>query len=178
MLNGKIKWKNVVTFIDSLDKSSLVFDCGIGNGKYANHRSDITFIGCDTCLPLLEISSQKCDTLQADGICLPFRNKIFDASISIAVIHHLNSIELRKQFIKELVRVTNGPILFTIWNTKALKETWKPIENEENSYLVPWNNREWRYYHLFTKKDIDDLLSDHKNYICIDEKNNYHITIV
>lgn len=53
----------------------------------------------------------------ADCMHLPYRSAVFDSVISIAVIHHLSTIERRVQAVQELCRVTRpgGSLLVYVW---------------------------------------------------------------
>jgi ubiquinone/menaquinone biosynthesis C-methylase UbiE len=52
----------------------------------------------------------KIDVVGADSIQMRFKSSCFDAVLSIAVVHHLSTIERRKQCLRELRRllVHNG----------------------------------------------------------------------
>lgn len=80
------------------------------------------FIGCDRSIKLLEVSKilesnsdyadQKLqldpshESFCCDALALPFRSGIFDATLCIAVLHHISSVERRLQVISELLRIT------------------------------------------------------------------------
>ena len=53
----------------------------------------------------------------ADSLWLPYRTGSFDAVISIAVLHHISSLERRAQLISECMRVVKvgGEALFYAW---------------------------------------------------------------
>lgn len=75
-------------------------------------------MGCDTCLELVNIASSKGgEVVVANCLCLPYQSGVFDSVISIAVIHHLSTVERRIQAIQELCRITKpgGCILVYVW---------------------------------------------------------------
>jgi tRNA (uracil-5-)-methyltransferase TRM9 len=159
-------WNAVKEFLNSLPKYSLVADIGTGNGKYLNYRKDITVIGNDMCENLLNIIADKNSNLnicRANALHLPYRNDIFDAIISIAVFHHVSTIDNRILFLQEVIRILkpNGIGMITVWaREQPIKNTWKDIGN--NDFFVPWvdveNSKTYdRYYHLFSKKEIECL---------------------
>ena len=52
-----------------------------------------------------------------DCLELPFQAAVFDSVISIAVIHHLSTVERRVKAIDELCRITRpgGTLLVYVW---------------------------------------------------------------
>jgi len=90
-------WGSVHKFIQELPKYTRVLDCGCGNGKYLCSRNDLQWSGMDCCTSLLEVAHKKSgkDVLQANALNIPFRSNIFNAVLSIAVIHHLSNQERR-----------------------------------------------------------------------------------
>lgn len=177
-------WKGVQSFLSTLPKYAHVADIGCGNGKYANVRQDLVWMGSDVSENLASIASKrtKKEVLLADGCKLPFKNGIMDASISIAVLHHLPSHKKRKAFLEELLRITQGPVLFTVWaREQHIKSTWMSVDGGSNDYMIPWNNKAMRFYHLFTKEEVLYLLESvglPKQCFRVDfELNNWFVTI-
>jgi len=91
--------------------------------------------------------------------------------MSVAVIHHLSTVALRKQFIQEMIRCTkkNGLIMFTVWMLEQpYKKKWRHLGNGD--FFIPWNNKNGetlqRFYHFFTESEIIDLIPSN----CILEK--------
>lgn len=165
-------WKCVRNFLDHFESGLLIGDIGCGNGKNMLYRLDLHYIGCDITENLVAIARQKTgnEIVVASGCNLPFRENMFDACMSVAVIHHISSVADRKQFLQEMVRCTNlgGLIMFTVWiRDQPLKKKWTPMtEGQEGDYLIPWHNRSddkggevlQRYYHLFTEVEVLDLI--------------------
>ena len=137
-------WPRVEEFINSLDKNTLVADVGCGNGKYLDALSEkrVT-LGSDFSQGLINVCQDKKRKTQAgllvsDCLVSPLRDNLFDAAISIAVIHHMTSFERRLQAFKELARVLKpgGRALATVWafeqkNTNYVDK--KNFENDKNS---------------------------------------------
>lgn len=72
-----------------------LLDLGCGSGATGERLrslfSELTIIGTDICLPLLEwVDFYKC---QSDASCLPFRDNSFDCIIAAASFHHFPNIE-------------------------------------------------------------------------------------
>lgn len=164
----KCHWKGVAAFLDKLPKYALVSDCGTGNGKYINYRKDIQVIANDISTKLALIA-KKYDNQIIIASCtsLPYRDKCFDYSISIAVLHHLDNMTDHIQFIKELIRITKHEILITIWALEQpVKKNWicaKPDGDKykKHDYLIPWNlgnSKALRPYHLFSKAEVEEIM--------------------
>lgn len=189
-------WKCVREFLDSIESELLVGDIGCGNGKNMLYRKDLQYIGCDITENLVKIAREKTsnEIILASGCNLPFLSGLFDASMSVAVIHHLSTVSDRKLFIQEMVRCTKvgGLIMFTVWmRDQPLKKKWTSILDEngkekDGDYWIPWHNRMGdvlqRYYHLFTEEEVLNLIPstcslekiacECYNYVVILRKNN------
>lgn len=114
----KVHWHRVKDFVDSLPPGSLIADVGSGDGKYFGVNPDIISIGCDRSLRLLEVSHEDGhETFACDAVTLPFISNSFDATMCIAVLHHLASVDRRFAVISELVRITHvgGTIFIQAW---------------------------------------------------------------
>lgn len=151
-------WECVGAFIDSLEKYQTLLDVGCGNGKYAKYCTNITWFGCDLSRELLYIAQTKNTSItQASIVNLPYKTDGFDVSMSIAVLHHLDSPMTRLQALKEIARVAKYKALVTVWaREQPIKAKWQDLGN--NDFLIPWQNTTQRYYHLFTRQDFEDLL--------------------
>lgn len=171
-------WNCVAQFLDSVSTpNTLLFglDVGCGNGKYerylSTHSPKTYMVACDVCKDLLQITAnskcQRQDCLLANGLDLPYKSATFDFAISIAVIHHLSTPEKRIRFLQEILRCTKpkARILITAWAAEQpIKPKWKLQPEGTNDYLIPWTDRftntiHYRYYHLFSRQEIDQLLS-------------------
>ena len=158
-------WRGVKRFISELDSNSLILDSGCGNGKNM-FRNDCNFIGIDLSESMIDIvKKQGKNGIIADTRNLPFIDNYFDASISIAVVHHISSEEERIKAINELIRVTKsgGKIFIQVWED-MIQKTDKFEQIGEGDYLVKWDNRDGveykRYYHLFENGELDDLIDN------------------
>jgi tRNA (uracil-5-)-methyltransferase TRM9 len=160
-------WNAVRVFLDNLPKYSIIADIGTGNGKYLSYRKDITMIGNDMCDSLLSIIKKNDNKLQiicANALHLPYKPSSFDAVISIAVFHHISLYDKRCMFIEEIIKVLKpkGKALITVWaREQPIKSSWKHLGN--NDFLIPWidvekNKVYERYYHLFTKEELLEIV--------------------
>lgn len=159
-------WKGVKGYLQTLDGGSQVLDVGCGNGKYLSVRKDCRMFGCDACKELVEIAKEKhpdANLLIANGMALPYKTNSMDAVFSVAVLHHITTVEGRRKFVEECIRVWNKSQrgFLSVWSTDAVKPTWRKLETK-GDYMVPWTNKDdnkvyERYYHVFEKEELEDL---------------------
>jgi ubiquinone/menaquinone biosynthesis C-methylase UbiE len=129
-------WPLVEQFIRDLPISSLVADVGCGNGKYMGVNPLTHFTGSDRSSNLISIcQSRGFEAMVADNLYLPYRDNLFDAVISIAVIHHFSTEDNRLAALKELTRILKpgGKLLVTVWATEQKGKVY-----EEQDVMVPW----------------------------------------
>ncbi|XP_019539800.2 alkylated DNA repair protein alkB homolog 8 [Aedes albopictus] len=111
-------WPRISAFLESLQPGSVLLDIGCGNGKYLNLNPNLIALGCDRSDGLLKVCTERgFRVVQCDCLALPFRSECADACICIAVIHHLASLERRRQSIQEMARVLRpgGRALIYVW---------------------------------------------------------------
>jgi alkylated DNA repair protein alkB family protein 8 len=175
-------WPNVEKFLRNLPEYSLVLDIGCGNGKYL--YGDPTFrIGTDRSHKFTQIChSRGFSAFTADCLNLPVATGSFDGVISIAVIHHLASLERRQQAVNEILRVLKigGQGLIYVWAKEQSERNFT-----EQDCLVPWHLQKVfeqgeitgevieekssvlykRFYHVFIQGELENLInsSSHEN---------------
>jgi ubiquinone/menaquinone biosynthesis C-methylase UbiE len=160
-------WPGVREFLSTVPTGTKLLEIGCGNGKNLGERPDCIVFGCDTCASLLEYAQSKhpmASLVIANGLALPYVDKSMDVVMSIAVLHHLSTVEARRKFLEEFKRVYNGKggAMITVWAHEAVEPSWEPLATH-GDYLVPWNYRidgtvHKRYYHVFDKEEILDLV--------------------
>src|SRR4030043_722081 len=165
-----------------LDKYSVagekILDLGCGNGRYFEYfkNKNLNYFGTDISEKLIEIAKKKYPGVNfqaADGLSLPFSDNFFDKLLSIAVLHHIPSKELRIHFLKEAKRILKpgGILILTVWNFKEIKEfslLFKSIvlkilglsKLDFGDFLEPWSKKTKRYYHYFLKNELIDLIKE------------------
>ncbi len=94
----------------------------------------------------------------ADALSLPFPDRTFDWAISVATYHHIRGDEPRLKAFRELRRVVKpgGEAFLTVWNHGQPRFWFRSREQQ-----VPWRVGQktvYRYYHLFSYREIRKLL--------------------
>ncbi|XP_078513159.1 tRNA (carboxymethyluridine(34)-5-O)-methyltransferase ALKBH8 isoform X2 [Lissotriton helveticus] len=131
-------WPKIVHFLKGLPKGSLVADIGCGNGKYLGLVKELYMVGCDRSKNLVDICSEKnFEAFVCDALSVPLRSFLFDAVISIAVIHHFSTEERRLASISELVRLLKpgGKALIYVWamEQEYMKQKSKYLKENRNN---------------------------------------------
>ena len=174
-------WPPVKNFIDSFQSHSFVADIGCGNGKNM-YRQDCHFLGLDFCQNFTQICMDKGNqAIVADNLNLPLKDNLFDYTMSVAVIHHLDTEKKRIQSIQELVRITKpgGKIFISVWALKQPENSKRKFTQSDN--MVEWNKygqKFYRFYHIFEDQELFDLC---KNYLIEDytySSGNWSIILV
>eukprot|EP00516_Mucochytrium_quahogii_P006195 CAMPEP_0203760512 /NCGR_PEP_ID=MMETSP0098-20131031/13781_1 /ASSEMBLY_ACC=CAM_ASM_000208 /TAXON_ID=96639 /ORGANISM=" , Strain NY0313808BC1" /LENGTH=407 /DNA_ID=CAMNT_0050654095 /DNA_START=154 /DNA_END=1377 /DNA_ORIENTATION=+ len=137
-------WPKVAAFINSLHKGSFIGDIGCGNGKNLPACNSVGYgIGCDFSSSLVDISAgQGFEAFVADNLHLPFRDGIFDAVLSIAVLHHISSEARRVRLVSETMRIVKpgGRGLFYAWAQEQDDGVSRHVFGEQD-VLVPFHAR-------------------------------------
>jgi ubiquinone/menaquinone biosynthesis C-methylase UbiE len=176
-------WNCVKLFLDKVEKNTIIGDIGCGNGKNMLYRKDCNNIGCDLSNNLVNICIQKnLNVVLGNILNIPYKNNIFDYTICIAVIHHLSSINKRKQAINELIRVTKkgGKILILVWAFEQEKSSRFNFTKQDN--YIDWKDKDKniigkRFYHVFKQNELEELIDKSLKYESFYEKGNWCIII-
>lgn len=163
-------WNKTAEFLNDITEKDCVVDVGCGNGKnmiYLKNKGYYNLKGCDISEKQVEIcKSKKLDVIKADNTCLPYNDNQFDYVLSVAVIHHLTTNDLRENAIRELVRICkpNGKIFIQVWGSSAIGSSIDNKINMDtvNDVLVPWRSTDGnlmahRYYHLFAQGELESI---------------------
>ena len=157
------KWSWVNEFLEKLDKNSLVYDIGCGNGRNMNYNN-LNFIGIDNCENFIKIcNKKKLNVVMSNITEIPFKSNSADAILCIAVLHHLSSNENRIKALLELKRIVKptGKILLSVWSINQPAKTKKSFNNYGNN-IVLWNSYGKiyeRYYYIFKLEEIKKLIT-------------------
>lgn len=139
-------WPRVIEFVQALPAHSLVADLGCGNGKIAPHCREAKHhaVGCDFSAELVRIAAlqQGLDAQTADVMALPYRDAVFDAALSIAVLHHVSTVERRRLLVAETLRVLRpgGKALFYAWASEQ-SDGRSGHQFDSSDVFVPFHNR-------------------------------------
>ncbi|RNF19636.1 tRNA methyltransferase [Trypanosoma conorhini] len=191
-------WPKVQAFIEALPKCALVADVGCGNGKYfacaQRHRAEAAeaegacryVVGIDASEGLLRLAQRqlrpqgatdaglhdavagRTDLLRADGRRTALRGGLFDAVVSVAVLHHFATHAGRVEALRELLRLVrrDGVVLVSVW---AKEQPRKRSRGDAADVFIPWEMHEQhdkarrvyqRYYHLFAEGELEGLAAE------------------
>ncbi|KAH8593346.1 uracil-5--methyltransferase TRM9 [Bisporella sp. PMI_857] len=168
-------WPIVESFLQSLPPGSIGLDIGCGNGKYFTVNRDIFIIGSDRSTNLVKIAAthEPHVAVVADNLALPHQAGRFEFAISIAVVHHLSTLERRRAAVSCILECLSqgGKALIYVWalEQKGSRRGWD--EGHEQDVMVPWvmktgkNNPHpdgttektfQRYYHLYRSGELEE----------------------
>ena len=157
-------WSTVERILDTFENDTINGDIGCGNGKNMLYRDDLKFIGVDFCKKFVNICLNKnLECYESDIRNTNFENNYFDNTISIAVIHHLDSREKRIDAMNEMFRITKsgGNIFIYVWALEQPKNSRRKFYRTDE--MVPFkveNNIYYRYYHLYRCGEIEKELNE------------------
>ncbi|RLF48101.1 MAG: hypothetical protein DRN20_05095 [Thermoplasmata archaeon] len=174
-------WPETIMFSKIVPKGCTVLDLGCGNGRNAIYlaKKGHKVIAVDFCPKMIEVArrnakkaglEEKITFIVADVVNLPLNNSLVDAALYIATLHHLPSLEERRESIRELKRVLKGGglALISVWAIES--EDYKKHKRyrvdymEEGDVLVPWKRQAdgrifYRYYHFFAEEEFRGLVT-------------------
>jgi ubiquinone/menaquinone biosynthesis C-methylase UbiE len=154
-------WPCVANFLNSLEVNSYGLEVGCGNGKNMLYRKDLKIQGIDICNSFV----QKCISkgLHVDlGTMtnLPYEDNSFDFVYCIAVLHHLETRELRSKAVQEMIRVCKpgGKIFILVWALEQEADSKRKFETQDT--YVSWKDENtktiaYRFYHVYTKDELE-----------------------
>ncbi|MFQ6061023.1 MAG: class I SAM-dependent methyltransferase [Thermoplasmata archaeon] len=172
-------WPETVEYVESLPEHCRILDIGCGNGRNSVMavRYGHEVVGIDSSLSLARIARDKLARrllreeshfLVGDACLPPVKEGSFDAALYIATLHHIPSEEDRLRSLIELHRCLKpeGTALISVWALDQPRFS-KLIGRREKdpSYadiFLPWTRSDGeifqRYYHLFEKDELRDLV--------------------
>lgn len=170
-------WDGVKTFLNTIPADSVVGDIGCGNGKNMMYRDDLQYIGIDISDEMVSICKTRgLKAFTGSILNIPIENKKNDYTMSIAVIHHLETREERVEALAELLRITKHNILVTVWCFQQSKRKFNSVDE-----MISFTNRDGtvyhRYYHLYVDGELAQEIKDAGGRIISEniESDNYYI---
>jgi SAM-dependent methyltransferase len=166
-------WSAVKNFLNSIPIHTLNADIGCGNGKNMKYRPELNFIGLDISDELILICRKSnLNVIQGNILSIPFNSNTYDNVISIAVIHHLKTIQERILAIDELIRITKvgGRILIYVWALEQPENSNRKFVTQD--VLVPYKLKTGevfdRFYHVYKYGEIENEIMQTVNNNCIE----------
>lgn len=140
-------WPRVESFLQNLPPASFIADVGCGNAKngIVAEAMGHTVLLSDISYPLIKVCNERepnLNVMVADCLQIPFRSNSFDATISIAVLHHLSSEARRIRAIQEAIRIlrVGGQFLLYTW-AKDQAEGASRHQFDSADVLVKWHHK-------------------------------------
>lgn len=172
-------WSEIRFLFDKyLKENERILDLGCGNGRHYPFfkEKQVDYFGVDSSAALIKIAKNKYPEarfLVEDGLNLSFPDNFFDKIYSIAVLHQIPSEELRNQLLEEIRRNLKheGLLILTVWKFHRWREIFlllkytilKIIRKSKLDWgdiSVPWGNKTKRYYHYFSKKELENSIKE------------------
>lgn len=193
-------WKEVMQFIEQFPSSSRILDLGCGSARHTKFMLEKNYnvIGLDVSFRILQVANEKrlsllknklTSLVNGDATNLPFKTNSFDNIIMIAVFHHFKSLDDRIAILREIKRILSkgGSCLITTWSKShprfEKEDLCEIVRSGKKDILVPWtlpNGRKVsRYYYLFEKEELEELVltAGFKIESSEDSKRNIFLTI-
>jgi ubiquinone/menaquinone biosynthesis C-methylase UbiE len=176
------KWKefrtNPITEVKEFlkNKKGKILDLGCGTGRNFIEKKGLEFYGIDFSEQMVKLAKKKPykKVLKSNAWEIKFPDNFFDCALYISALHCIPSEKDRKKSLIELVRVLKpkARAFISVWDKeqpkfkdkgKEIYLKWGFQKNGKESYVE-------RYYKLYTKKEIINLLKKYFNIIKIYEK--------
>ncbi len=121
------EWRCIAAALDGLPRGAKVLDLPSGSGRMTARllNSGYRVMAGDSSLPMLRRLSLAVDDphLQVaccDATATGFASRSFDAVLCNRLLHHLADSESRRAVLRELARVSRGPVVVSFFSTLAL----------------------------------------------------------
>jgi len=175
-------WEEFKSLGEYWQDGDRVLDLGCGNGRFydlvCQTGKNIKYFGVDNSRSLIAMAKQRYPQAQFilnDGLELPFGDDFFDKVLCVAVLHHLPGYDLRREFLRQALRVLkkDGVLILTSWFASPGKRRWMNLLKYSWLKIIGKSNLDWgdfyeswggnkgvRYFHNFGAKEMRGLLED------------------
>ncbi len=181
----KKTFKEVKDFLKN--KKGKILDLGCGHGRNFIKKPNLEYYSVDFSEKMLELAEKhakrksiKAKLFKTNLNKLPFKKNFFDSAIFIATLHCIETKKSRKKSIQELYRVLKpkAKAIITVWSKNHNKV--QKFMNKSKNITIPWkhNGKEYaRYYYIYDKKELEDLLKK-VGFKIISSKENKNIILI
>ena len=121
-----------------------LLDVGCGTGLLAQRlaQEGYAVVGLDLSYGMLLQGGRRLRYVQGDGAALPFPDASFDATVTVAALHHIFEPRAVAATIREMLRVTRPGGAAIIWAHSPLNPYWPLLmrrlpQDQEDTRLVP-----------------------------------------
>ncbi len=178
-------WPEMRKFSEEVYDNDLVWDAGCGNGRLleALINKKINYVGTDKSAALIALAKKNypnysfsvLDLLDKTKVELFLSGRKFQHIFCLAVLQHVPSKELRREALINLARglAPEGQLVISNWNllaskkrklvlVAAIKKIFGLSKLDFGDIIFPWKDSQGeikseRYYHTFTKKELENL---------------------
>ncbi len=120
----------------STSKQSLILDlpCGTGRISYFLYELGFRVTGADYSVHMIEEANKQLHVSdisfeQQDIMSIRHPDHTFQAAVCNRLFHHYPAAETRRAALKELMRVTDGPIIVSFFNSLSLSACFSKVKN-------------------------------------------------
>ncbi len=181
----------LTAILPHIPQRARVLDVGCGNGRLATlldrERPGAAYLGVDAAAELIEVARAQAGQLAAiaaefhvadvarPGWSETFGHTVFDRVVLLAVLHHIPSLHLRAQVLRESASLLgpDGRLILSTWqflDSARLRRKivdWSEIAIAEETlepgdYLLDWKRqgRGLRYCHLVDEAQVERLAAE------------------
>ena len=117
--------EGAIKSLESLPAQARILDVPSGTGRLEPllTRADWRYVGADLSLAMLREAGGS-QHIRASAWQLPFASSTFDLVVCCRLLHHVSDAQLRRGLLRELLRVSKGPLIASFWDSASL-HSWR-----------------------------------------------------